>query len=241
MIRTEQASKPPDNNWWKKPRKVAVLVDNPSWILPWAERLVASAKEGGDLPRLARSWVEVDEGEICFMLGCTQLVPEEILKKNLKNLVVHESGLPEGRGFAPLSWQILEGRKDVPVCLIEAIASADAGPVIFKDNLHFEGHELCGEIRAMQGEITLNLCCQYLDSKTVPKAVEQVGKSTLYPRRTQEDSRLDTNKTIREQMNLLRIVDNGRYPAFFDYKGHRYELLIKKAQQTSPSVYDDGC
>jgi methionyl-tRNA formyltransferase len=230
MMRTGQASKLPDNNWWKRPRKVAVLVDNPSWILPWAERLVASAKEGGDLPRLARSWGEVGEGDICFILGCTQLVPEEILKKNLKNLVVHESGLPEGRGFAPLSWQILEGRKDIPVCLIEATASADAGPVVFRDVLHFKGHELCPELRRAQGEMTVNLCLKYLESHNVPEAVEQQGEGTVYSRRTPEDSCLDADQSIVDQLNLLRIVDNQHYPAFFFAKGHRYKLTIEKMQ-----------
>ncbi len=230
MMRTKRASKLPSNNWWKRPRKVAVLVDNPSWILPWAERLVESAKVGGDLPTLARSWGEVGEGGICFILGCTQLIPKEILKKNRKNLVVHESALPEGRGFAPLSWQILEGKKDVPVRLIEATASADAGPVVFTENLQFEGHELCPELRKSQGEMTVNLCLKYLESNDVPEAVEQQGEGTVYPRRTPKDSCLDTDQSIAKQFDLLRIVDNDHYPAFFFAQGHRYKLTIEKME-----------
>jgi methionyl-tRNA formyltransferase len=36
-------------------------------------------------------------------------------------------------------------------------------------------------------------------------------------------------KTIAEQFDLLRVVDNLRYPAFFDHRGKRYRLTIKKA------------
>ena len=36
------------------------------------------------------------------------------------------------------------------------------------------------------------------------------------------------NKTIKEQFNLLRIVDNNYYPAFFEYNGYRYKIQINK-------------
>ena len=37
-----------------------------------------------------------------------------------------------------------------------------------------------------------------------------------------------TQRTLAEQFNLLRTVDNTRYPAFFDLQGHRYRLHIEK-------------
>jgi methionyl-tRNA formyltransferase len=47
-------------------------------------------------------------------------------------------------------------------------------------------------------------------------------------RRTPEHSRLDVHKTIAEQFDLLRVVDNERYPAFFEYRGTRYRLKIDR-------------
>ena len=32
--------------------------------------------------------------------------------------------------------------------------------------------------------------------------------------------------TLAEQVNLLRVVDEERYPAFFDYRGRRYHMAI---------------
>ena len=43
-----------------------------------------------------------------------------------------------------------------------------------------------------------------------------------------EDSLLDFNKTITEQFNLLRVVDNDKYPAFFENQGEKYFLKITK-------------
>jgi sialic acid synthase SpsE len=49
--------------------------------------------------------------------------------------------------------------------------------------------------------------------------VEQNGSPAFYARRRPHDSKLDTNKTTLEQFNPLRIVDNKRYPAYFDHMG----------------------
>ena len=39
---------------WKKPRGVTVLVDNDSWILPYARQLVRGIGQAGDLAQLIR-------------------------------------------------------------------------------------------------------------------------------------------------------------------------------------------
>jgi methionyl-tRNA formyltransferase len=44
--------------------------------------------------------------------------------------------------------------------------------------------------------------------------------------RTSKDSKLNMNKTIKNQFNLLRIVDNERYPAYFIYNNKKYILKI---------------
>ena len=101
-------------------QRVTVLVDNESWILPYAARLVAMLTSEEIEARLERNAQEIQEGEICFLLGCTKIVPEEVLEKNKYTLVVHESDLPKGRGFAPMAWQILDGANEITFCLINA-------------------------------------------------------------------------------------------------------------------------
>ena len=222
---------PPD--WWRKPRRISVVVDNPSWILPHAERLVAESNAAGDDARLCRTHDEVTSGEIAFYLGCVKITPPEVLARNRRNLVVHQSALPKGRGFAPLAWQILEGRHEIPACLIEAVDEVDAGPIIYRDRLIFEGHELNGEMRAAQGDMCVALCRRFLDAPTPPPGEPQAGTPTVYRRRRPADSRLDPNRSLGDQFDLLRIVDNERYPAFFDWRGHRYRLLIDKMPDES--------
>jgi methionyl-tRNA formyltransferase len=220
-----EASQAPD--WWRRPRRVTVLVDNESWILPHAETLVGELCRRGDDAALARSQSDVGDGDIVFLLGCIQIVPAEMLARNRRNLVVHESELPEGRGFSPLTWQVIEGRHTIPVCLFEATDELDAGPVIYRDAMELDGHELVDELRALQASKTIDLCLRFLSKASPPAGVPQRGESRRYRRRTPQDSRLDPDKTLHAQFDLLRTIDNERYPAFFDLAGHRYRLRIE--------------
>ena len=38
----------PSPEWWKKPRKVSVVVDNDSWVVPHTEKLVQALNDNGD-------------------------------------------------------------------------------------------------------------------------------------------------------------------------------------------------
>jgi len=206
--------------------KVAVVVDNPSWILPHAERLVELARERGATATLARAYEEVSGGDVAFLLGCTAIAPASARARSRINLVVHESSLPQGRGFAPVAWQVLEGRTRIPVVLFEAADELDAGPIYLRDEIRLTGYELNDDIRRLQGEATVTLCMRFLEQYPNVAPQPQIGQATAYKRRTPDDSRLDPDRSLREQFNLLRVVDNERYPAFFDVDGHRYILKI---------------
>lgn len=215
-------------DWWYRPRRVTVVVDNESWVLPYAERLVAETEATGDEATLARIHAEVRDGDVAFYLGCVRITPLEVLARNRRNLVVHASDLPRGRGFSPMTWLILEGENDIPVCLLDAVGEVDAGPVIYREKLHLEGHELNEETRVRLGEIHIDLCRRFLNEAEPPSGRPQEGEPTRYLRRRPIDSRLDPYKTLAEQFNLLRVVDNERYPAFFEFRGQTYVLTIGK-------------
>ena len=116
----------------------------------------------------------------------------------------------------------------IPICLINAATKADSGNIYFRDEMFFEGHELSGEIRRKQGEATLSLCKRFLSADSPPNSIEQEGETTTYIRRSPIDSELDVNLSLKDQFNLLRVVDNEDYPAFFNTNGHVYRLKIEK-------------
>jgi len=209
---------------------IQVLVDNPnSWIIPYAKKLVEEIKKMGHSAEFVGLHDEVKKGDILFLLGCVKLFKK--LNLNKHNLVVHESDLPQGKGWSPLTWQILEGKNEIPITLFEAVEDVDAGPYYLKDKVVFEGHELVNELREKQGLKTIELCLRFIKEYGKLKPIEQKGESTYYRRRTPLDSEIDINKSVNEQFNLFRVVDNERYPAFFWKNGKKYYLKIEKGDE----------
>lgn len=215
-------------DWWKKPRRINVFVDNESWIIPYAHELVAAANANQDEAAFYQNYDQAGVADIAFYLGCISITPNAVLEKHRHNLVPHASNLPKGRGFAPVWWQVLEGSTYIPICLFEAVSAVDSGPIYLRDNFELEGHELHEEIRELQGKAVVDICYSYLSALEPPTGVPQSGEPTLYPRRSRKDDQLDPEKSIAEQFDLLRVLNNNEYPAFFNHRGHRYLLRIEK-------------
>ncbi|MDD4754286.1 MAG: formyltransferase family protein [Desulfitobacteriaceae bacterium] len=209
---------------------ITIVTDATSWVNAYIPELIERLVKRGYKVKWLHDVNLIEQGDVVFFLGCGQIVPSNILEKNKHNLVVHESNLPQGKGWSPLTWQILEGKNDIPIVLFEAAEKVDSGVIYLKETMHFTGTELVEELRVIQANATFKLCLEFIDNypDIIDKAVNQERESSYYRRRTPEDSRLDPDKTIREQLNLLRVVDNERYPAFFELNGKRYILKVFK-------------
>lgn len=208
--------------------KITILTDNPnSWIIPYVEELKKELSENHILHHVY-SISDVIGGDVMLILSCENILKKEFLQLHKSNVVVHPSKVPQGKGWSPLAWQVLEGLNKIPVSLFEAIESVDAGDVYIVDYIELKGHELNDEIKHKQGLLTKKIIKQYINEFNTIKGIPQSGEESFYPRRKQKENELDINKTILEQFNLLRIVDNERYPAHFYVGNKKYILKIHK-------------
>jgi methionyl-tRNA formyltransferase len=208
--------------------RVTLLSDSASWINSYLAELNEILRNAGHSVVWMHNVDDIPEGDIVFYLGCGQIVPLDILERNKHNLVIHASALPEGRGWSPLSWQIIQGKKEIPISLFEAGEKVDSGKIYLKDVMHFTGTELVEELRIILAQTSIRLCREFIDGYPgiIKYGEVQQGIPSYYRRRTSADSRLDPDKTIREQFNNLRVADNNRYPAFFEIQGVKYYLRV---------------
>ena len=213
-------------------KEIGILTSPESWFFKYAREFRDYLEWFGYRSFLFKHHNEIkDNLDVLFILSYFTKVPQEILHKVKYKLVAHESDLPKGRGWAPLFWQILEGKNKIPIVLIEASEKIDSGNIYIRDFLELTGDELHDEIREKQAKKTIELCIKFLKNYKDIIPIPQKGKSTYYRKRTPEDSQLDIDKTIKEQFNLLRIVDNENYPAFFVINGKKYILKIYKDEE----------
>ncbi|WP_019613214.1 formyltransferase family protein [Psychromonas ossibalaenae] len=213
----------------KKQLKISILADNPnSWIMPYIHNLIGKLTDLHHHALLIQNQQQITPSDIVFILACEKIVPPTTLSLSQHNLVIHESALPYGKGWSPLTWQILDGKKRIPITLFEADEKVDAGDIYFQEMMNFEGHELVDELHQIQGQATIRLCLKFIDAYPDVKGIKQTGRESYFPQRTAKDSQVSVNNTIEELFNNFRVADNEKYPVFFELHGKRYNLKIEK-------------
>lgn len=212
--------------------KINILTAKNSWMNRFDEMLKTELENRGHTVNFVASKTELKKADISFFLSCFEIVGRAYLEKSDHNIVVHASDLSHGKGWSPTSWQILEGKNEIPLTLFEAVEAVDAGSIYLKDRIKLNGFELIDEWRDLLGRKIVEMCLKFTDGypEITKGGYNQSGEESFYPRRRPKDSKLDIYKTIAEQFNLLRIVDNEQYPAFFVKDGKKYLLKIYEDQ-----------
>ena len=211
------------------PSRITLLSDRGSWLNASLPDLINALWQRGHAVRWIHTPSALCPGDVCLLLSCSRLLNAEQLALHRYNLVVHASGLPQGQGWSPMTWQILKGASSIPITLFEAVADLDAGPIHLQQQITLQGHELVEEWRDLQADATFELCLAWFDrhQEVIRAAQPQQGEASYYRRRLPADSQLDPELSLAEQFNLLRVVDNKRYPAFFQWRGRSYILNVK--------------
>jgi methionyl-tRNA formyltransferase len=171
---------------------------------------------------------QVTKGNFLFLISCTEIIKKNIRNKFDHTLVVHASDLPEGKGWSPHIWQILEGKNKITISLLEAVDKFDEGDIWKKEIISLEGHELFDEINEILFNVITNLMNFAIENPTLSPIPQTIQNSTYYPKRQPSDSELDPEKTISEQFNLLRVADENRFPCYFYFKGQKFKIILKK-------------
>lgn len=206
--------------------KIQILIDNKeSWFTSYIFKLISQIKDEFTKDViLIHSHEDVTKGDILFLLSCQKIFKN--LHLNKKNIVVHASRLPEGKGWSPVTWQVLNDINKIPVTLFEASEKIDSGEIYLTDFIELDGYELIDKIRYFQAEVVFRMIIKFLKKYPNIKGYSQKGKSSYYKKRTKVDSELNIEGKLKDQFNLLRVCDNEKYPAFFYMNKKKYILKV---------------
>ena len=169
---------------------------------------------------------ELANGDILYLVSCSQLIGREDRARYAHVLVLHASDLPEGRGWSPHVWDILAGKEDLTLSLLTAEEGVDTGAIWAKRSLSScPKHALYDEINDLLFQSELDLMDRGIEMVAAGEApVPQPAEDgSYYPRRTPEDSRLDPTRSLADLFDQIRVADPDRFPAFFEMHGNTYE------------------
>lgn len=165
-----------------------------------------------------------------FLISCTEIIRRDDRAPYSKTLIIHASDLPNGRGWSPLVWQVLEGQTEITVSLLEAEDAVDTGPIWKKQVVTVSDHFLHDEINAALFNTEIELMDFAVNSfGTMEPEVQSTDmQASYYRKRLPAESELDPKLPLADQFDLIRVSDPQRYPAYFDLRGHRYKITLEK-------------
>ena len=193
----------------------------------WLEKWILKNEKAHDID-LVRSRKELTEGDLLFLISCSEFISASDRMKYSKTLVIHASDLPKGRGWSPHIWEILNGAESIILTLLEAEDKIDSGPIWKKIQADIPKTALYDEINSIifDSEILLMDFAIENFSRIVPVQQDNI-EATFWPRRTELDSEIDIQKSIAEQFDLIRVCDPDRYPAFFHINGKKFKFILE--------------
>jgi len=138
-------------------------------------------------------------------------IPPEIFT-NYTCVIFHPSDVPFGRGGTPIQNLIAVGYTETFISAIKATEELDGGDVFMKCKLSLLGG---GEeiLIRMHNIIFREMIPFILKNKIIPKP--QIGKVTAFKRRTPEMSELNSNMTMTQIFDAIRMLDIESYPKAF--------------------------
>ncbi|MCI5190557.1 MAG: UDP-glucuronic acid dehydrogenase [Candidatus Electrothrix sp. AS4_5] len=210
--------------------KITLLCSDPNHpvnahLSQWIER-----NETAHDISLVRSKNDLPGGDILFLVSCSEIIGPVERKAYRSSLVLHASKLPRGRGWSPHVWQIIDGAKKITLSLLEAEDAVDTGRIWRQAIFSVPKHALWDEINELLFEAEISLIDFAVKNFDKVNPVDQ-NKSiepSYFPKRKPVDSKIDLEKSIASQFDLIRVCDPKRFPAYFELHGHKYKLLLEK-------------
>ena len=178
--------------------------------------------------------------DIAFVVGCRILLPNDIYNiPPLGTLAVHDSLLPQYRGFAPLNWSILNGEDHTGVtlyCLNELMDGGDIVgqklvPIKFEDTAPLVYERVC--------EATVNIISEvyHLLSQGKTHRIPQdyaIGSFTCP--RTPADGFIDWSQPTTAIYNQVRALTYP-YPGAFTFLDGKRLMIWKAEPVNNPPTY----
>jgi methionyl-tRNA formyltransferase len=179
--------------------------------------------------------------DIAFVVGCRILIPKEIYEiPKLGTLAVHDSLLPEYRGFAPLNWAIINGEKKTGVSLFYLNEWMDGGDIVAQRDVTIELNDLAPLVYEKICNATISVV---LEAHTLFRE----GKETCIPQnyfedgsfscsRTPNDGLIDWSQSTKTIYNKVRALAYP-YPGAFTFLDLRRLIIWKAIPISNPPLY----
>ena len=154
---------------------------------------------------------------------------------------IHTGLLPQQRGVQPLNWALIWGDEQAGVTIHKMVDSFDAGDILLQSPILIGKHDTINDLKRKCFKEFEPLIKSFFENPEfhLNNAVQQNQANVTYaPKRTSEDSQINTKASSDEKYRLFRACDPEKYPAFV-IKKDGTKQLVKEVTSQGKIVYKD--
>ena len=137
-----------------------------------------------------------------------------ILHDNVLNsapcINIHPSSLPKYRGPSPIKTAILNGDKDMDVCLMKMVSELDAGDIVMRENIEIGENDTNAIMESKVSNTAIEMLDKYFVNPEKYAAVPQGDNAVYTCKFTGDDEIINWNKTPQQIHNQIRALGCGR-------------------------------
>lgn len=209
---------------------ITVLCSSPDHPVNLPLAAWAARQGAAHTVQVARRRAELVGGDLLLLVSCGEIIRAEDRARFAHTLVLHASDLPRDRGWSPHIWAVIGGAEEITVSLLEAEDKVDTGRIWHQVHAAVPRTALWDEINQILFAAEMELLDFAVENlhTVVPRAQDPDVPASYNRLRRPDDSRIDPQRPLAEQFDLIRTCDPQRYPAFFEHRGQRYRLILEK-------------
>ena len=137
-----------------------------------------------------------------------------ILRDNVLNsakcINIHPSSLPKYRGPSPIKTAVLNGDKNMEVCLMNMTAEMDAGDIYMRRGIEIGENDTNETVEQKVSKTAIKMLREYLQNPEKYPPVPQSGVPTFTRKFNGDDEIIDWTKTPNQIHNQIRALGAGR-------------------------------
>lgn len=187
-------------------------------------------------------WLRDRSPDVCISGGWSQIIDEDVLEIPREAFLgFHASRLPEGRGGAPVNWNIIRGAREQWISLFHYVPGVDAGDVVAQDCVPVEQRDDVATVF----DALASKACQMLDavredleSRDPDAEPQSLAEATYRPRRQPQDGLIDWNRDPVSQYDWVR-AQTDPYPGAYTFVDDT-KLSVLSAELHDGSIPTDA-
>lgn len=174
--------------------------------------------------------------DLILSIGWRRLLPSSIFKiPKFGTVNLHDSLIPNYRGFAPINWAIINGEKEVGITTHFIDEGIDTGNIILQKKLSISFTDTAFDVFNNLLELSPKLVLDTIDMIEKGQVTHQknnnANKGFFCSRRFPDDGKISWQANRESIYNLIRALCDPYPNAFCFYEGKK--IFIKRAQLTN--------